>query len=205
MPHISSDRHKTLGPWVARNISAPATNVRARRYNAAVQLKAGSSSAFQPNYEFVEMSSRHYSSLPSRPAKVPEMADLNSKDVSDWLAKGELVLWPPEEGFEANYAAEELVEKNAVEEGSTSSTVVEQTMMLEKTLDDEAERAAVPQWNTDEHSTSLPVENTELALTQPWGTEKTADGGIQLSWAADEEMAVESMLQEELDDLQNVA
>ncbi|KAJ6561458.1 hypothetical protein DFH09DRAFT_494055 [Mycena vulgaris] len=93
MPPISMERHLTLGPWVLRNICAPA-NVRARRYNAAVPLRAAGGKGLQPDYEFLETSAMHYSCFSSRPAKVREMADLNSKEVSDLLGRGQLVLWP---------------------------------------------------------------------------------------------------------------
>ncbi|KAJ7462136.1 hypothetical protein FB451DRAFT_479721 [Mycena latifolia] len=96
MPEISEERHGMLGPWVARNICAPA-NVRARRYNAALPLRA-TGGKLQPDYEFVETSAMHYSSMPSRPARVREMADLDSKEVSDMLANGRLVLWPSDGG-----------------------------------------------------------------------------------------------------------
>ncbi|KAJ7129198.1 hypothetical protein C8R44DRAFT_776141 [Mycena epipterygia] len=91
MPHISRDRHMSLGPWVLRNICAPA-NVRTKRYNAAMPLK---DVGVKPDYEFVETSAMHYSCVPSRPARIREMADLNSKEVSDLLEQGKMVLWPP--------------------------------------------------------------------------------------------------------------
>ncbi|KAJ6610418.1 hypothetical protein B0H10DRAFT_2060673 [Mycena sp. CBHHK59/15] len=99
MPSIAPERHMALGPWVLRNICAP-VNVRAgKRYNAAIPLradgaKAAAAAAYQPDYEFLETSSMHYSCLPSRPARVREVADLKSKEVSDLVARGQLVLWP---------------------------------------------------------------------------------------------------------------
>ncbi|KAJ7044854.1 hypothetical protein C8F04DRAFT_1069802 [Mycena alexandri] len=93
MPEITKERHMTLGPWVLRNITAPALNVRAKRYNAAVPL---SGVRAHQDYEFVEATSVHYSSLPSRPARVRDLADLNSAGVTELVAKGEMVLWPPE-------------------------------------------------------------------------------------------------------------
>ncbi|KAJ7118552.1 hypothetical protein C8R43DRAFT_901391 [Mycena crocata] len=93
MPNISRDRHNTLGPWILRNICAPSA-ARARPYNAAMPLK------FQPDYEFVETSSINYSCVPSRPARVRDMADLNSKEVSNQVAEGKLVFWPAPEPTE---------------------------------------------------------------------------------------------------------
>ncbi|KAK7062224.1 hypothetical protein R3P38DRAFT_691380 [Favolaschia claudopus] len=155
MPYVSEERHKTLGPWVLRNIVAPIGNIRSRRYNAAVPLKMD-----QPDYEFVETSSKHYSSWPSRPARVRDMADLTSKYVTEFIANGELVLWPPEDGIEHSFGAEsdavstdeldmlkeepvddrhidEIVagDRNALEEGSTSSTVVEDVPVLQSGKD----------------------------------------------------------------------
>ncbi|KAJ7432293.1 hypothetical protein B0H11DRAFT_2126972 [Mycena galericulata] len=95
MPNIPKDRHMTLGPWVLRNIYAP-VNVRTRRYNAAMPLSGVKAQQFHPDYEFLETSSMHYSCMPSRPARAREMADLNTKEVSDMLANGQLVLWPSE-------------------------------------------------------------------------------------------------------------
>ncbi|KAJ6486460.1 hypothetical protein C8R47DRAFT_1128526 [Mycena vitilis] len=94
MPDIPKDRHLSLGPWVLRNICAPATHVRTRRYYAAAAMPS-SAKQFQPDYEFVETSSLHYSFMPSRPARVREMADLDSKDVTEKIMKGQMVLWPP--------------------------------------------------------------------------------------------------------------
>ncbi|KAJ7682230.1 hypothetical protein DFH06DRAFT_1160564 [Mycena polygramma] len=95
MPDIPKDRHLSLGPWVLRNICAPATHVRTRRYYAAAAMPS-SAKQFQPDYEFVETSSLHYSFMPSRPARVREMADLDSKDVTEKIMQGQMVLWPPD-------------------------------------------------------------------------------------------------------------
>ncbi|KAJ7739895.1 hypothetical protein B0H16DRAFT_1568210, partial [Mycena metata] len=107
MPEITKERHMTLGPWVLRNITAPALNVRAKRYNAAVPLSGVR--AYQ-DYEFVDASSVHYSSLPSRPARVRDLADLDSAEVTESLAKGEMVLWPSE-------GNEDLHDEGSVGEG----------------------------------------------------------------------------------------
>ncbi|KAJ7228168.1 hypothetical protein GGX14DRAFT_412152 [Mycena pura] len=94
MPDISSVRHMSLGPWVLRNICAPATRVRARRYNAALPLRGN----FLADYEFVETSSKQYSSMPSQPARARDFPDLESKAVSIMFEEGRLVLWPPQGG-----------------------------------------------------------------------------------------------------------
>ncbi|KAJ7167696.1 hypothetical protein C8R46DRAFT_1093854 [Mycena filopes] len=91
MPKISRERHMTLGPWVLRNITAPALNVRAKRYNAAKPMN----SWLREDYEFVETSSVHFSSMPSRPARARDIADLDSVEVTGSVSEGKIVLWPP--------------------------------------------------------------------------------------------------------------
>ncbi|KAJ7639388.1 hypothetical protein FB45DRAFT_425832 [Roridomyces roridus] len=97
MPSIPQERHEELGPWVLRHIYAP-VNVRAKRYNAA--LHPGDQRDCAGDFEFLQTRARakHYSNLPSYPAKVREMADLNSKEVSELIASGDLVLWPTDQG-----------------------------------------------------------------------------------------------------------
>ncbi|KAF7335359.1 hypothetical protein MSAN_02346700 [Mycena sanguinolenta] len=163
MPDISSERHAALGPWVLANICAPTTKLRARRYNAALPLK------YQPDYEFAGVSCKHYSFLPSQSARVRDVAELDSHQLTEMLRTGEFVLWPPEEQFQL---------KDEVEEGSTASTVVEKVPgsagVLEKTLDVNEERAGNRQSSIE----------AEIVPYQNVG-EKT-----------DEEMMVEDMLQE---------
>ncbi|KAJ7265493.1 hypothetical protein B0H12DRAFT_200735 [Mycena haematopus] len=165
MPDIPMARHGALGPWVLANICAPARKVRARRYNAAMPLK------FQPDCEFIEVSSKHYSFWPSQPARVREMADLDSMKVSDLLQKGKFVLWPPEGQLEA---------RDEVEEGSTASTAVEKipasATVLEKTMDEEQSASTAG----NRHSSPT----AEIVPYQTVGDK------------SDEEISVENMLQE---------
>ncbi|KAF8214128.1 hypothetical protein K438DRAFT_997593 [Mycena galopus ATCC 62051] len=200
MPGISKERHSTLGPWVLANICAPANGVRARaRYNAALPHK------FQPDYEFVQTSARHYSFMPSQPARVREMADLDSIKVSELLKKGEFVLWPPDAWSERDD-----------EERSISSTVVgKDPEVLEKTWEQESA-------STDGNRRQLPVQELKTAdetLHSPPAlglSEQTFSSGSSppspaigekmvvqsppshLGDKSDEEMAVENMLQADL-------
>ncbi|KAJ7771083.1 hypothetical protein DFH07DRAFT_804838 [Mycena maculata] len=123
MPDIPKDRHMTLGPWVLRNICAPA-KLRAKRYNAALPLSGVKS--YQPDYEFLETSSMHYSCLPSRPARIREMADISSTEVSDLLAKGQMVLWPPEG---AEHQINSDAKPSAVEVGSAEEEMAVEGML----------------------------------------------------------------------------
>ncbi|KAF9498777.1 hypothetical protein BDN71DRAFT_1587136 [Pleurotus eryngii] len=67
---ISQARHSTLGPWVLRRLFPP-VNVRAKRHHlGAIRLSTGSDNP----YEFLNGF--------SRPAKVPQLEDLNSAEVS---------------------------------------------------------------------------------------------------------------------------
>ncbi|CAK5275176.1 unnamed protein product [Mycena citricolor] len=91
-PVISRDWHKTLGSRVLQNIFGPVSESRLRRYNAAVPLSGVKEMC--PDYEFLESSSRHYSFLPSQPARVREMAALETKEVQDRIVRGDFVLWP---------------------------------------------------------------------------------------------------------------
>ncbi|KAJ6515354.1 hypothetical protein C8R45DRAFT_956237 [Mycena sanguinolenta] len=163
IPVISMERHAALGPWVLANICAPTTKLRARRYNAALPLK------YQPDYEFIGVSSKHYSFLSSQPARVRDLAELDSHTLTEMLRTGEFVLWPPEGQFQL---------KDEVEEGSTASTVVEKVPgsagVLEKAFDVDEESVGNRQ----------PSLAAEIVPYQSVG-DKT-----------DEEIAVEDMLQE---------
>ncbi|KAF7352332.1 hypothetical protein MVEN_01196900 [Mycena venus] len=217
MPNIPHDRHMSLGPWVARNIAAPALH--AKRYNAAHKMKV----PYEPDYEFVETSLKHYSSLPSRPARVREMAELKSKEVSELIEKGQIVLWPPEDGAELPFEEEFIVDekkdeleleegeermdgRNAVEEGSTSSTVVEKPIVDEKKDEPEEpmdEKNAVEEGSTSSTVVEKPFEDVALpsAPVLPKTLDEWGDGMLEVSTnpllavPSDEEM-VENMLQD---------
>ncbi|KAF8646378.1 hypothetical protein AX16_007244 [Volvariella volvacea WC 439] len=110
---ISAERHAILGPWVLRNIAGP-VSLGNKRYNAALPLRsalAGSANGStgpmfrrvdHTPYEYMAISSTHFSTMPSQPApptKIRNMLELNSTEVSELFNEG-LVLWPPSEAAE---------------------------------------------------------------------------------------------------------
>ncbi|KAF8634795.1 hypothetical protein AX15_000709 [Amanita polypyramis BW_CC] len=81
---IPQYRHNLLGPWVYNNIAGP--SLVTKRYNAAKGKPL--------ECEVLQTPSQQFSTNPSRPAKVRDMRDLASVEVSG-MASGGLVIWPP--------------------------------------------------------------------------------------------------------------
>jgi len=81
--YIPPDRHRILGPSVYNNIAGPVKVT--KRYNAAKH---------KPAYAFQQSSSMQFSTNPSQPAKLRDMGDLGSVEVSEMISGG-LVMWPP--------------------------------------------------------------------------------------------------------------
>ncbi|KAJ3800362.1 hypothetical protein GGU11DRAFT_773411 [Lentinula aff. detonsa] len=94
-PHpISIQRHQLLGPWVLKNIMPPVDSVSLRRYLKAKHLGRVEVPTTSDEYDFLVGRSSH-SCMPSRPAKIRDFGDLNSKQVSQ-LINGGMSFWQPE-------------------------------------------------------------------------------------------------------------
>lgn len=83
---IPRARHAVLGPWVYNNIAGPVKVT--KRYNAAKEKPA--------EYGFLQSSAKQFSTNPSQPAKIRDLEDLPSGEVSEMISEG-LYLWPPQE------------------------------------------------------------------------------------------------------------
>ncbi|KAK7470256.1 hypothetical protein VKT23_001690 [Stygiomarasmius scandens] len=94
IPHeISKERHDLLSVWVLKNMMPPANVVVGLKLIGA---KRGSDPPVATNqYDFV-LSRQSRSCMPSRPAKVRDLGDLNSEMISSWANSG-ATLWkvPP--------------------------------------------------------------------------------------------------------------
>ncbi|KAJ3992515.1 hypothetical protein F5050DRAFT_1788242 [Lentinula boryana] len=94
-PHpISIQRHQLLGPWVLKNIMPPVDSVSLRRYLKSKHLGRVEVPTTSDEYEFLVGRSSH-SCMPSRPAKIRDFGDLNSKQVSQ-LINGGMSFWQDE-------------------------------------------------------------------------------------------------------------
>ncbi|KAJ7098693.1 hypothetical protein B0H15DRAFT_797373 [Mycena belliarum] len=187
MPDIPEDRHLTLGPWVLRNICAP-INARVRRYNAAAQLRG--KGALHPDYEFLDTSVLHYSSLPSRPARVRDMANLESKEVSDIIAQGLMVLWPPEGGphrLDVGAKPPPTVSPLQVEVQPASKVVDEEEMAVESML--QAESVVLAEAVVHEERESVVPRESVMP---------TMESGMQTSVPQPESVTPPSVLQTEV-------
>ncbi|KAF5332009.1 hypothetical protein D9758_014577 [Tetrapyrgos nigripes] len=97
---ISRSRHETLGPWILKSVMPPANVVVGLKHLILKRSREGGGSRTGPPgtiFDFVTARATR-SCMPSRPAKVRDLGNLNSYQISKFAIEGEMKLFSTWDG-----------------------------------------------------------------------------------------------------------